>query len=70
MASQDSKKYGIHNGSRCRLKAWDLGTSDLEMCRSKLAEAVILKEMPKTLFVEMKQPLKEPYHGLPEKGFH
>ena len=45
---QDFKKYGIHNGSRCRLKAWEFGESDLEMCRSKLAEADILKEMPKT----------------------
>ena len=66
---QDFKKYGVHNGSRCRLKAWDLGEADVELCRSQHEEAMILKEMPKTLFVEMAQPLKEPYPGLPDKWF-
>ena len=44
------KKYGIHNGSRCRLKAWDLDEQDESTIMEAISEEmIVLKAMPKAL---------------------
>ena len=64
------KKYGVHNGCRCRLKAWELHKKDEALIQeSSSEEFIVLQAMPKVLFIEMEKPLKEPYPGLPEKWF-
>lgn len=63
------KKYGIHNGARCKLKAWHLSEQDYEALENCTDDAIILKELPKTLFVEMETPMKAQYPGLPENWF-
>ena len=66
----DYKKYGVHNGSRCRLKAWELDEKDEAMVRENSSEEfIVLQAMPKVLFIEMEKELREPYPGLPEKWF-
>ena len=65
----DFKKYGIYNGAKCRLKAWHLSDQDYESLQNCTDGALILKELPKTLFVEMETPMKEQYPGLPSNWF-
>ena len=66
----DFKKYGVHNGARCRLKAWDLADADAAAVESNTtAEFIVLEAMPKVLFIEMEQALKQPYPGLPPRWF-
>ena len=65
----DYKKYGVHNGSRCRLKSWELGDNDEAMAQENSSEEfIVLQAMPKVLFIEMEKELKEPYPGLSENG--
>ena len=46
----DYKRYGIHNGSRCRLKAWELDEKDDAIIRDNGSdEFIILQAMPKVL---------------------
>ena len=64
------KQYGVHNGSRCRLKAWELDEKDEAVIQeSSKEEFIVLQALPKVLFIEMEKPFKEPYPGLPEKWF-
>ena len=68
--SPDYKKYGVHNGSRCRLKAWDLDEKDEAVLQETSSEEfIVLRAMPKVLYIEMETELKEPYPGLLEKWF-
>ena len=43
------KKYGIHNGARCRLKAWELEAEDTEALRESCEQEIVLTAMPKIL---------------------
>jgi len=64
------KKYGIHNGSRCRLKEWYLDEQDYKTIQEQTTEEfIILSTMPKILFIELENDLKEPYPGLPKRWF-
>ena len=64
------RKYGVHNGARCRLKAWDLEEDDEKTIRENRKDPfIVLKFMPKVLYIEMEKPLKEPYPDLPENWF-
>ena len=66
----DFKKYGVHNGSRCKLKAWKLDETDDKAVQANTNEAmIVLQAMPKILYLEMEQELKMPYPGLPPKWF-
>ena len=66
----DYKKYGVHNGSRCRLKAWELDDKDAECMQAESDEGMlVLKAMPKILYIELENPLKEPYPDLPDRWF-
>ncbi len=48
------KKYGVHNGSRCRLKAWQLDEQDADTLTDNTdEETIVLKAMPKILYIEM-----------------
>ena len=63
----DYKKYGVHNGSRCRLKAWKLHEKDETTIQSNTTdEMIVLQAMPQ---IEMERDLKQTYPGLPEKWF-
>ena len=54
------KKYGVHSGSRCRLKAWELHEKDEAVIQeSSSDELIVLQAMPKVLFTEMEKPLEE-----------
>ena len=48
---KDFKKYGVHSGSRCKLKAWDLSDADKAMLQNITKAIVILQDMPKVLLV-------------------
>ena len=62
------KQYGVHNGSRSRLKAWELHEKDEAVIQeTSNEEFIVLQAMPKVLFIEMGKAFKEPYPGLPEK---
>jgi hypothetical protein len=65
----DFKKHGIHNGARGKLKAWQLSDKDDEFLKDTSPNEMVLKELPKVLFLEMKTPMKEEYPGLPENWF-
>ena len=66
----DYKKYGVHNGSRCRLKAWHLDEKgDKTVQEQTTADFIILSTMPKILYIEFENALKEPFPGLPDKWF-
>eukprot|EP00973_Karenia_brevis_P045643 6321456-Karenia_brevis.AAC.1 len=66
---KDFKRYGIHNGAKCILKAWKFGEEDTRRLRQKNEPCTILMELPKILFVEMQTPMKEQYPGLPQNWF-
>ena len=64
------KKYGVHNGSRCRLKAWQLDEKDeANLHLHDGEEFIVLEAMPKILYIELEKPLAEPYPNLPENWF-
>ena len=63
------KTYGIHNGSRCRVKAWELDPKDEAAFNDTVSEEIVLKAMPKVLFTEMEQAMRQPYPGLPPNWF-
>ncbi len=49
---------GIHNGARGTLKAWQLSERDQETLKQQPCTEMILKDLPKYLFLEMKTPMK------------
>eukprot|EP00973_Karenia_brevis_P095862 12429459-Karenia_brevis.AAC.1 len=63
------KEYGICNGSKGRLKAWELSDKDQAMLQKNNDNIVILTDLPKTLFLEMDTPMKKPYPGIPDRWF-
>ena len=49
------KKYGVHNGSRCRLKAWQLDEKDeANLHLHDGEEFIVLEAIPKILDIEPK----------------
>ena len=63
------KKYSVHHGVKCKLKAWDLSDMDRDMLQGNDKQIILLQEIPQVLFIEMEKPLLEPYPGLPDKLF-
>lgn len=47
---KDFKKYGIHNGASCVLKAWDLEPEDAQALEDETRGEVILKHLPTKLY--------------------
>eukprot|EP00973_Karenia_brevis_P044430 6153286-Karenia_brevis.AAC.1 len=67
---KDFKRYGIHNGAKCILKAWNFSDEDTKRVRQKSQPCTILVDLPKILFVEKTAtPMKEQYPGLPKNWF-
>ena len=60
---------GIHNGARGTLKAWQLSERDQETLKQQPCMEMILKDLPKYLFLEMKTPMKADYPDLPKQWF-
>ena len=67
--SKDSKEYGIHNGSRCRIRGWTLHEADAARLKDNGADQVILKHLPSTLWVEISGDMKKQYPGAPGKNW-
>ena len=63
------KEYGIHNGAQCVLKGWLLDDRDVERLKDNTDDEVILKYLPKTLYVELLHSMKKNYPGLPAQWF-
>ena len=63
------KDYGVHNGSRCRLKAWTLHAEDEITLKASNDEQVILGHLPAILWVEMERPLTKAFPGAPKSWF-
>ncbi len=63
------KQYGVHNGCRCKLKAWELDSKDQEALKDHTDDQIILQAMPKVLFIELEKSPKEQYPGLPRNWF-
>ena len=65
----DFKEYGIHNGAECVLKAWCLEDSDVELLKDNMEAEVVLRQLPKKLYVYMITRMKKTYPGLPSQWF-
>ena len=67
------KKYGILNGAKCRLKAWELSEEDQDALKHADQAEIILKKQPLVLFVEMVgravDHVEETYQGKQKYGF-
>ena len=50
---KECKEYKIHNGSKCRIKGWQLDAEDEESLRTSKENEVVLKYLPLVLFVEL-----------------
>ena len=57
------KKYGVHNGSRCRLKAWQLDEKDEANLKQSSEGMIVLKAMPRIFYIEMEKPLQPALSG-------
>ena len=63
------REYKVHNGTRCRVKAWSLTAADEQMLRSCTDAEVMLADMPLTLYVELQGEDRKQYPGLPHNWF-
>ena len=59
------KKYGVHNGARCRFRGWDVHPADASALQSCKEPEIVLKYMPTKLFVEMLVHIPT-YNNLPK----
>ena len=66
---REFKEYGVHNGTECVLKSWQLHEADMESLKDNTEGEVVLQYLPTTLYVQMTTPLKKPYPGLPHQWF-
>ena len=66
---KDCREFKIHNGAKCRIKAWQLHPEDAEKLRNCNDEEVVLKHLPLVLFVEMEGEDRKQYPGLPKNWF-
>ena len=63
------KEYGIHNGAKCILKAWHLSDRDMASASREGETNLVLQDLPKVLFLEMKTDMKKAYPNLPKNWF-
>ena len=63
------KEFGIHNGARCRLKAWTLHGDDEQHLATAIDSEIVLAHMPTILWVQMERELPKPYPGAPPNLF-
>ena len=64
-SGKNFKDYGIHNGSRCRLKAWTLHPEDEKALQESNDPEIVLQHLPILLWVKMERPLTKAYPGAP-----
>ena len=60
------KEYGVHNGAKCVLKAWRLAESDMGRVANSAESNVVLQELPRVLFLEMRTPMKKQCPNRPD----
>ena len=60
------KEHGVYNQARCRVRGFDLHEEDAERLRDNHDTEVILKHLPKKIFVEMQLKHFPQYEGLPK----
>ena len=64
--SKKLKEHGIYTQARCRIRGWELHESDMQILEENTDPEVILKHMPKRIFVEMELKTFPQYDDLPE----
>ena len=63
------KEYGLHNGSRCRLKAIAFSAEDIARVDDNNESEIVLQKLPEALWVQSEQPLKKQVPGAPQDWF-
>ena len=63
------KEYGIFKGALCKFKGFELGDADKTWVHESSNNEIILREMPKKLYVEMDREMPKQYDGLPHNWF-
>jgi len=63
------KKYGIHNGARCRARGWELHEVDVARLKDNSDQEVVLTHLPPRIYVEMEGNDTLQFENLPKKWF-
>ena len=59
------KEYGLHNGSRCYLRAVSLHEEDAVRLQGNEDDEVVLDHLPQALWMEVESGLKQQVPGAP-----
>ena len=60
------KQHGVYKGGLCRFKGFQFDDADEEWDHQTSDNEIILKALPKKMYVHMDTPLVENYEGLPQ----